>query len=209
MKSRYFSLLFAFLFINSSSFCEELQETYTLIHDLPFDNHGWFFNGDYLETLITSRNAKTVIEVGSWLGLSTRFIATKVPDEGKVYAVDTWLGSPTETVHMEDPRLPYLYQLFLSNVKHARLTHKIIPIRMKSLEAASALNINADLIYIDASHETNEVFQDILAWNKHLNTNGVICGDDWLWESVRNGVVQAASILNKKVNYINNFWWYE
>lgn len=186
----------------------DLPEPYCLINDLPFDDHGWFGNADPLTTLIETHHPRIVIEVGSWLGLSTRFLAEKIAADGKVYAIDTWKGS-NESVHQKDPRLDHLYQLFLSNVKHAGLTEKITPVRMESLEAAKALNLKADLIYIDASHDTKSVYNDIIAWEKHLTAGGVLCGDDWSWGSVRTAVIRAAKELNYKTHSSGNFWWYE
>lgn len=180
-------------------------EPYDSIKLLPFDEHGWFGNSSFIQDIFVENEPIIAIEVGSWLGCSTRFIANLLPETGKLYAVDTWLGS-NEEAHLHDPRLSQLYHIFLSNVKHAGLEEKIIPIRMKSLEAAKALNIKADFIYIDASHETADVYQDILAWNDHLTQNGVICGDDWQWNSVRIAVEQAALKLNKMIFFQDNFW---
>lgn len=186
-----------------------MPEPYQSVIDLPFDDHGWFGNADPLQRLIKHTQAKTVIEVGCWLGLSTRYIASTLPHGGIVYAVDHWCGSPAEAVHMQDPRLPYLYQLFLSNVKHAHLTEAIVPIRMSSLEASRALCVKADLIYLDASHDIENVYLDIYAWLPHLAENGILCGDDWNWPSVRVSVELCASRLHKKVHAERNFWWYE
>ena len=188
------------------SYAEELVEPYNSIQVLPMDQHGWFLNGRQLEACIREKPCTVVIEIGSWLGASTRFLAQQLGDQGKVYAVDTWLGSPTEKLHMKDKRLPYLYQSFLSNVIHAGLTHKIVPVRMSSLEASKALNIMADLIYIDASHEEMAVYEDILAWKPHLKQEGILCGDDWSWESVRKGVERAARQLNLRILPDGNFW---
>lgn len=199
-------LISGFLSSNSINLTAELPEPYRSINDLPFDPHGWFGNADQLAACFKERPISNVIEVGAWLGCSTRFLASSVVKGGKVYAVDTWLGSPQEDVHMQDPRLPYLYQLFLSNVKHAQLSHIIIPVRMDSLEAAKALNVKADLIYIDGAHDTESVFQDIVSWYPHLKPNGIMCGDDWGWPTVQTAVIQAAQLLNKSVSPSGNFW---
>ena len=204
-----FLLLSMFFLLGGTFLFGEIPEPYRSIHSLPFDEHGWFQNGAPLEACLKQKPAKTVIEVGSWLGLSTRFIATTLPKHGVVYAVDTWSGSTSEAVHMQDPRLPQLYHLFLSNVKHAGLTDKIIPIRMNSLEAARALRVKADLIYLDGAHETDSVIKDILNWYPHLHHGGIICGDDWLWPSVQQAVIHCSQVLHKKVNASGNFWWYE
>lgn len=186
-------------------FSSDLPEPYSLIKVLPYDDHGWFGNAVPLDKLIKQFQPKTVIEVGSWLGKSTRFLAERVD---KVYAVDTWLGSE-EAPHLRDPRLDYLYQLFLSNVIHKELTQKIVPVRMKSIEAANALNLKADLIYIDASHDFESVLADIYNWQDHLNEGGLFCGDDWTWKSVAKAVKVAALSLGKKVHVEGNFWWFE
>jgi predicted O-methyltransferase YrrM len=184
----------------------KMPEPYRSIKNLPMDEHGWFFNGPFIKDLILSRKIHTIIEIGSWLGLSTRFMARLLPHDGKIYAVDTWQGS---IEHQSDPRLATLYQTFLSNVKHAELTDIIIPFRMSSLEASKALNIQADMIYIDGSHEEEDVYDDIMAWAPHLNPKGVICGDDWNVEGVRNAVSQCAITLKKEIRYFDMFWMYE
>lgn len=187
----------------------DIPAPYVYVNDLPYDDHGWFepTNAHYLRFFIEKTNASNIIEIGTWLGKSARFIAQNMPEDGKVFAVDTW--EPEEAVYLTDPRLSYLYQLFLSNVKHANLCHKIVPVRMKSVEAAKALNIIAEVIYIDGNHETKHVIDDILAWYPHLSSNGIMCGDDWAAPPVREGVIKCAEILNKQVKEHDNFWWYE
>jgi predicted O-methyltransferase YrrM len=186
-----------------------LPEPYRSIRDLPFDASGWFVNEEQVQDILILLQPKIAVEVGSWLGLSTRFIAENMTEKSTLYAVDTWLGSPDEPEQTQDKRIPYLYPLFLSNVKHAGLAHKIVPIRMNSLEAAKALNVKADFIYIDAAHDEASVYQDILAWYPHLNANGVMCGDDWGKESVQKGVARAASELKRRFAGQYNFWHFE
>lgn len=203
-----FQKFFLFLIFSLSSIFAEMPEPYASIKQLPFDPHGWFINAKPLDAILEQRKPKIVIEIGSWMGCSTRFIADKLPEGGKLYAIDTWAGSPGEEVHMSDPRLPYLYQQFLSNVIHAGLTNVIIPIRMNSVEASKALNIKADLIYLDGAHDTSSVIADILSWYPHLAEDGLLCGDDWGWPSVQAAVIQCSSKLNKKVVAVGNFWFF-
>lgn len=208
MITKQFFALFAALLLSISSIQADIPDPYRSITVLPFDGEGWFSlaNRAKLEEFIQAFNPSVAIEVGAWLGCSTRFIASKMQDKAKVYAVDTWLGS---IEHQQDPRLPFLYQQFLSNVIHTGLTDKIIPIRMRSLEASQALNVQADLIYIDAAHDTESVKQDILVWYPHLTQDGILCGDDWGWATVRAGVVQAAQALGLQIFAVDNFWWLE
>lgn len=193
---------------------ENLSEPYKSVKLLPFNGQGWFLNATELEALIKTNQVKVVIEVGSWLGNSTRCIASAVPIGGKVYAVDHWLGSvenqPGEWAYV--PVLPVLYEQFLSNVIHAELTDKIVPIRMSSKVAAQYLQslnepIVPDLIYLDASHDTQSVYEDLIAWYPYVRDHGTICGDDWIWPSVQAAVNTFSSEQGLKIEASGNFWY--
>lgn len=192
---------------------EDLPQPYNTVNILPFDSQGWFTNGPQLEVLIKKHRVKIAVEVGCWIGASTRFIAQFLPKGGKVYAVDHWLGSsehqPGQPAHL--PVLPVIYEQFLSNVIHTGLTDKIIPIRMSSLEAANYLcSLNPpvcpDLIYIDASHDTESVYADLNAWYPFLSKHGILCGDDWFWPPIRAAVEKFAGKHNLLIEASGSFW---
>lgn len=182
MKNRIYRFL-AITFWFCDIYGSYLPPPYDSVDLLPFNPQGWYSNAASMERLIREWNVKIVIEVGSWLGLSTRHIAKTLPEDGLVYAVDHWLGSPNEENNFID--MSTLYRSFLSNVVHENLTHKIIPIKMTSLEAANYLHdVRPDLIYIDATHEFNAVFQDLEAWFPLIQSHGILCGDDYYWGSI-------------------------
>jgi hypothetical protein len=156
-----------------------LPPPYDSVDLLPFNPQGWYINGPSMEWLIRRGHVKVVVEVGSWLGLSTRHLAKTIPEDGVVYAVDHWMGSPNEDNSIFD--IPNLYRQFLSNVIHEHLTDKIIPMKMSSAEAAAILKIKPDLIYIDATHEFTSVFYDLILWFPFVKGHGVLCGDDYYW----------------------------
>lgn len=185
----------------------DLPEPYRSVKLLPFDSGGWYYNAKQIESIVRQRKVNTVIEVGSWLGLSTRHIATVLPPNGKVYAVDHWKGSEE---HQAFPNIQIIYEQFLSNIILARLTHKIIPLRMGSVEAAEHLGpmmINPDLVYIDASHDTSSVLNDLNAWFPFVKGRGLLCGDDWtLSEGVRQAVEIFAREHHLTIQAYGNFW---
>jgi len=191
---------------------DSLPSPYTEVELLPFDPEyeGEYGHAKVFSKLFSRNKVEVVIEVGSWLGKSTRYLATKVPENGKVYAVDHWLGSeehqPGERNYT--PLIYHLYQQFLSNVIHEGLTHKIIPVRMSSLEGAKYLSdIKPDLIYIDASHTTENVLADLRAWYPYVKNRGVLCGDDWTWPPVAAAVKQFAQEENLVLEVpSHNFW---
>ena len=204
-----FASLF-FLLCLSGCLKEQLPEPYNQLKTvLPYNEHGWYSNAKPMEKLIKDHDVKVVIEVGSWLGRSTRHIAKKLPKQGKVYAVDHWLGSVEHQPGGEHWHecLPQLYEQFLSNVIHKKLTHKIIPVRMASVDAEKYLSqVAVDLIYIDAGHETETVYQDLTIWFPHVQGHGILCGDDWGWGTVRKAVEKFAEEKHLTIDIDENFW---
>lgn len=221
MKLKYIILFFiqSLSILNVQAISDNIQNLPTPYNSLekilPFDDHGWYFNGQWIQLLFKNNNIKTAIEVGSWLGKSTRHIASLLPAHGRLYAVDTWKGSLCQQID-NDPfhcahKVPTLYEQFLSNVIHANLTNKIIPIQMPSLKASkelSSLIQQIDFIYIDAEHDTESVFKDMEAWYPYISgKRGILCGDDWSWESVRIAVRNFAQIYNVTIYTGENFWF--
>lgn len=215
-----FLILICSLFFCNPNFSQECKNPYTSLSKvLTYDDFGFFGSGNQkmLEKLIKERNVSTVVELGAFLGKSTRFIAQCLPEDGKVYAVDHWKGN----IEHQNPnrtdvyyRLPTLYEQFLSNVIHSRLCDKIVPLKMTTLEAAVALSFQVDMIYVDASHDFNSVLADLEAWYPFVKNYGILCGDDWLWGKdknfpVRRAAEQFAKNYSLKCFNYENFWWFE
>ena len=195
----------------------------TLKEILPFDSGGWYANASPMEALLKSKSAKIVIELGSWKGTSTRHIAGCLPEDGRVYAVDHWFCPPYDdpnSIGCANENIYTLYQQFLSNVIHAKLTHKITPIRMTTGEALVVFmdqDIKPDLIYVDSAHDEVSVYQDIAMYFPLVKGHGVICGDDWGWGigwgytadhlPVQSAVIRYAEENNLLIEVHNqNFW---
>lgn len=217
-----YTLLFIFNNLNSINISELPAPYNSLESILPFDNHGWYSNATWISKLFEHNKINTAIEIGSWLGKSTRHIASLLPETGKLWAIDIWTGSVehqskdrTDVYH----KLPTLYEQFLSNIIHASFEKKIIPIRMDSLDASQhlqALKQRVDLIYIDGAHDTQSVFNDLEAWYPYIaGSRGILCGDDWSWKSKENPkifpVKIAVHIFAKKykatIYAYRNFWF--
>lgn len=191
----------------------ELPSPYNLIHVLPPDMHGWFrgINKDYLTYFINHYNPRTIVELGSWLGASCLHMAEVSSPHTRIYAVDNWTAEGDMAIQGDSSvraKIPILYQQFLSNVIARGFTEKIIPVRMDTKEAATALNITADLIYVDASHDEENVYTDIMAWYSKLNPGGIMCGDDYDCEAVERAVLRASQHCNAQVQGHGSFWYF-
>jgi SAM-dependent methyltransferase len=191
-------------------FSEGTKSPFSIETVLPLNLWGWLneSNKVILPQLLKSCEAKVAVELGSWLGAFTAFIAENLDEAGIVYAVDVWDETPECAEALNLPReeldifFSTLYQQFLSNMIHLHLTNKVVPIRSTTLHAAELLPIEPDLIYVDASHKTADVYNDIKAWHKKLRVGGIMCGDDWGWPSVQVAVLKIAQELDQHVSYL-------
>jgi hypothetical protein len=153
---------------------------------------GWMCEG--VRELIArdlSPETRLVVELGSWVGLSTRFIADCAPN-ATVIAIDHWRGSPEH--HKEaaaKAMLPSLYETFLALCWDYR--DRVVPLRMSTVEGlkvVAAYGLRPDLVYIDAEHSYDAVSGEIdLA--HHLFPTAVIVGDDYDWPGIAAAVADA------------------
>lgn len=174
--------------------CEEVL-TQTLIKQLPAPYNKTLLKPRVLFTinstspkqkaeiinLIHSKKAKTVVEIGCYIGMATVDLASSLQNNALLYAIDPWVNYLSSSDHNNDFE-DGLYNQFLSNVIHAELTHKIIPIRKRSTEAADFFiekKIYPEVIYVDGDHSYEGVLKDLETWYPLLHKNGVICGDDY------------------------------
>lgn len=188
-----------------------LPSPYDSVELLPFDPRGFYRNPEQIAAMFNKHNPKIVIEIGCWTGQSTIHMASLLPKDGVLYAIDHWFGSSEHQPGQPfwSPVLPYLYQQFLSNVIHAQLTEKIIPLRMNSLDACEYLDsIRADFIYIDASHDFHSVYEDLKAWYPAVKNHGILAGDDYDCPNVSAAVHKFAKEQGLKVIVLGPSFWY-
>ena len=180
--------------------------------DVPVRNHGWFAEENQkIMTQICAQGIHLVVELGSWLGLSTRFLADLAPT-GIIIAVDHWQGS---VEHLANPEyrawLPTLFETFLANCWDYR--GRIAPVRMRTAEGLrliAAFGLTPDLIYIDASQEYESVYAD-LKTAIELFPSAAIVGDDWPWPPVQRAVTDVVDVLklSRTICSEGQCWWLE
>lgn len=183
--------------------------------NVPTDDHGWFINGPTLGKFVSPQN-KVVVELGSWLGSSTRFILQHAIN-AKVIAIDHWsndikdYGNGGSTDASSDPgieKIGTLWETFLVNCWDYK--DRLYPVRAYTQDGLKKLkdyDIVADVVYIDASHSYEDVLADITL-SRELWPNAQIVGDDYAWESVRRAVHEYADKNGFKVVAEENCWYY-
>jgi predicted O-methyltransferase YrrM len=121
----------------------------------------------------------SVLEVGCWKGRSTHALLSGC--KGPVYAVDHWLGSPTEreAAHAEAATKD-VYAEFLTNVGCFPNLHVL---RNSSVEAFACFDGGAfDMVFIDGDHSVEGCLADIKAWLPKATK--LLCGHDRNQEGV-------------------------
>ena len=175
--------------------------------DMNERREGWLHPGT-AAALHRQLSDKTtlVVEIGSWLGKSGGFILEKAPNATLV-CIDTWLGNMHQYQDEKTRRLlPTLYDQFLRNMWDRR--ERVIPVRATSfvgLQILRHLGVKPDLVFVDGSHDTDDVRRDALMAAK-CNSDTIIVGDDWQWEEVRKGVAQANEVLGRKLAHNDTGW---
>lgn len=146
---------------------------------------GWFtFPKLYSEVARTFNNDSKLVEVGVWKGTSVAYLAVEIINQGKsikIDCIDTFEGTP-EDGHLDDPIIQSgtLYEHFIENMKP--VLHLINPIRSTSVDASKQYEDNSiDFIFIDASHDYDNVLADIKIWYPKVKSGGVISGHDYSW----------------------------
>ena len=192
------------------------------VKNYPLDLQGGF-EQPIFKQLINILHPQLILEVGSWKGASAIRMASLLKEQladGAVICIDTWLGGLD---HLMPPVpewdiRPYakrgyatLYYQFLSNVIQQGLQDWIVPFPNTSATAARWLSLNrfsTNLVYIDGSHEEDDVYQDCVNYWGLLQPSGVLFGDDWdpYHYGVICGVNRFARSVDRPISIIGPTW---
>ncbi len=171
----------------------------------------WFSYPNLYKSMVDKFPAGSkFVEVGSWKGKSSAYMAVEIANSNKsidFFCVDTWKGS---IEHIDFPDLESLYETFTNNMKPLSRYH--IPMRMPSLEAAKEFEDKSlDFVFIDASHEYEDVKDDIKAWLPKIKPGGVLAGHDYYVDIVEwaPGVRKAVHEELPSFTTQENCWVYQ
>ena len=141
-----------------------------------------------------------VVEVGSWMGASTCFLAAGLKGPAaKIFAVDNFQGLSTcgedaawYNRHFQKLGAASTLEIFQRNFAALGLAARAEPVVSDSLKAAQTLVSRRgaiDLIFIDGDHSYEACKADIAAWAPYVKRGGVIAFHDF--GSRASGVTQA------------------
>lgn len=172
-----------------------------------FDGHGWL--ADKTRAMLArylSRKTVIILELGSWLGCSARFMASRAPN-ATVICIDHWKGSAKRHCGKDiRKRLPRLYDRFIANMWPLR--NRIIPMKSHTvvgMKEVDSLSIVPDLVYVDAGHDTTSVQNDVITALSFFPETRIV-GDDWTWATVRLGIQIVAEKFGFGIEHNRTAW---
>ena len=126
-----------------------------------------------------------VIEAGSWLGLSARFIMESAPN-ARLWCIDTWKGSPEHADNSEwKAKLPTLFETCQRNLWPWRERCQLIQAdSLVGLAALADSGIKPDLIHLDTLHTFGRVSAELHLCSELFPRAWVVV-DDLDWEAVK------------------------
>lgn len=154
---------------------------------------GWFdYQKHYTNMVNQAQDGSHFVEVGSWKGKSSSYMAVEIANSGKKIrfdCVDTWGGSrehqPGGSHADRFVVNGTLYNHFVENMKPVEGYYNAV--KNYSIDAAKEYpDRSLDFVFIDAAHDYENVKADIQAWLPKVKTGGWIGGHDYTWnEGIR------------------------
>jgi hypothetical protein len=169
---------------------DDLKATKKIILDTlkPDFNYipGWFaFDELYNQFVEESKNGDTFVEVGTWFGKSTNYLASKIKESKKdikFITIDTFKGTDDEELHQNIVGAfnGDIFYEFVDNTVLSENYGSFEIIKDTSHNAANQFsNSSIDYIMLDAGHSYEDVNDDIHYWYNKVKPGGTISGDDY------------------------------
>jgi len=125
-----------------------------------------------------------IVEIGSFKGRSTCCFALGCGDSRKrVFAIDTFNGNDVDFHHRD------FFDQFQQNLRRAGVLDRVTPCRGLSHEVVKTWDRPIDLLFIDGSHEYEDVLADFNGFFPHVIPGGIVAFHDF--DEQWPGVVRA------------------
>jgi hypothetical protein len=166
---------------NISTIGEEKMIQHYWQNDEIFGENWFSYPNLYKDIVKSAEDGDIFVEVGSWKGRSTSCLAVEIANSKKditLYAVDTWEGSVEHMESAEKESLPTLYETFLRNM--VPVEEYYLPLKLTSTEASKKFKDGTlKFVFLDASHEYEDVKRDIEDWMPKVKPGGILAGHDY------------------------------
>ncbi len=162
---------------------------------------GWLFDSEAYELAkYASECTENIVEIGSFRGRSTIVMATyaSVP----VYAIDPHIPSKEENTHFNNlDRV-----IFTANLIQWGVAHKVKPIDSPSQEVAKTWDKPIGLLFVDGSHDYEQVKADLDGFIPHVVEGGILATHDKNLPGVIKAVSERDDLRLIQTKNITNFY---
>lgn len=186
---------------------------------------------DLLEVLFKNINPTYIVECGSMVGGSAIRMAQVLKDlnkDSQIVCIDPFTGDVNMWDWEKEKKengswrflrlekgIPTIYKRFLANCKAAGFEKKILPINtttsvgiklLQRLFLQQRITSLPNYIYLDSAHEQGETYLELLLCGGLLASKGILFGDDWNWQGVREDVILFSNMVKNQTDYkmLNN-----
>jgi predicted O-methyltransferase YrrM len=160
---------------------------------MPQFSSDWFTNAlvnfDYIKNYLRKENPiNDILEVGSHEGRSSCWmLENMLSDTGTMTCIDPFADRPVTAFAKDSiPEDRTIEQRFRSNTAEFKKPGQTLEVHVNlSFPALAQLIVDKrqyDFIYIDGSHNSDEVLADAVMCFGLLRPGGVMLFDDYLWE---------------------------
>ena len=193
---------------------------YMIINNITFPNK-IFTHLTTTEKVLLHKTAKSLktnsvcVEIGSYLGASSCFIAGAISPDSKLICIDTWGNNAMKYDNSDiDVEERDTYREFIINTR--KYSNKIIKIRKWSYDAIEdikKITNSIDFLFIDGDHNYDGVKRDWELFSKLLRKEAVVAFHDTGWAKgvqrvIREDVLEVSSKIadlpNMQVYIINS-----
>ncbi|XP_047333650.1 uncharacterized protein LOC124937431 [Impatiens glandulifera] len=187
-------------FYNGSSPYDDFPPKHVAPFLDPAKINGWDSNNAVFGNLIRRYRPKTIIEVGSFLGMSAIHMAEMTQRMGlnaQIVCVDNFRAWPGLDIPMINGDVMLMYQ-FIQNLVHKNVTESILFLPYSTdaaLEKMCQMGLYGDMIEIDAAHDFHSAWVDVNRGYKLLSHKGVIFGHDYFNPTDQYGVRRAVDLF--------------
>ena len=194
--------------------------TLRVSHYVPTFSHGWLATDTAvnLATALRAYRPKNVLELGSWYGLSSRFILQEEGSKGietfitvdffKNTAFNKWKledVTPLDKMYLNHPRFESFYATQEAVSTDAGKVFMLRANVHDAVEIVHALDQPLDLIFIDAEKDTTRLLS-LLEKIQRLYPQAVVVGDDLGFASVKAAVAQlnvpSSCLITREESYL-------
>lgn len=146
-----------------------------------------------------------ILEIGSFEGRSTVWLAKNMLDEGgTITCIDTWEGGDEHKVlGMDLSIIEARFDHNLVVLKEEEPTKSVYKMKGRSSRCISSLvdSLGFDLIYVDGGHEARDCLGDaVMSWEL-LNKGGVMILDDYGWQHRPVGPLHPKPAIDAFMNF--------